>query len=112
MEEVGVGAGDQVLETVGGFGFGEADRDRVLRVDCCQCCGDRLEACPGFACAEVGHRADKLVAAVAHDHVVRADVGAKGLADEPQQRVAGQMALTVVDLFETIDVDEANLMRW
>src|SRR5205085_1605271 len=36
---------------------------------------------------------------------------AKGLTDEPQQRVAGQMALSVVDLFETVDVDERDHER-
>src|SRR5207248_10055113 len=33
---------------------------------------------------------------------------AKGLAEEPQQRVARQMTLTVVDRFEAVDVDECK----
>src|SRR5205085_7483566 len=70
-----------------------------------------LEACPRFWSAEVRHRADELVAAVAHDHVVGADIGAEGLAEELQQRVAGQMALTVVDLFEAVNVDEREHER-
>jgi len=44
--------------------------------------------------------AEELVSAVAYDHVVGSDVRAKGLTDELRPFVAGQMALTVVDLFE------------
>src|SRR5207247_663428 len=64
-----------------------------------------------FLRAEVRHRTDDLVTAVAHDDVVGADIRAKGLTDVSKQRVAGQMALTVVDLFEAIDVDEREHER-
>lgn len=35
LEKVGVRAGDQFLETVGGPGFGKTERDRVVRVGRC-----------------------------------------------------------------------------
>jgi hypothetical protein len=108
LEKVGVRASDQILETVGRPGLGKTKRDRVVRIGRCQHCGDLLEACPCLAHAEIRHRAEQLVAAVAHDHIVGTDIRAKGLAEEPQQRVARQMTLIVVDLFEAVDVDESK----
>ena len=56
--------------------------------------------------SRVGHRADELVTAVAHHRVVGAQVGADHLADQGEELVAGQMSVVVVDLLETVDVDE------
>src|SRR5439155_16558574 len=72
FEQVGVGTRDQLSETLGGLRFGEAERDRVLRVGRRQSCRDLVEARPGFCGAEVRHRTDELVTAVAQNHVVGA----------------------------------------
>ncbi len=111
MEQVCVGARDQSLETFGGFGFGQAERDRMRRIGSRKYCRDLLEPCQGFGHAEVRHRTDELVTAVADDHVVRAHVRAERLTEELQQGVTGQMALAVVDLFKAVDVDEREYER-
>src|SRR5205807_3930229 len=64
-EKIGVCAGDQFLETVSGLGLGKTERDRVVRVGRCQCCGDLFKACPCLGHPEVRHCAEQLVAAVA-----------------------------------------------
>ena len=44
FEKVAVGAGDQFVETFGGFSLGKPERDWVFRVDRCQCRGDLVES--------------------------------------------------------------------
>jgi hypothetical protein len=107
LEQVCVGAGDQPLESVGGSGFGQADRDRMLGIGSREYCSDPFEARPGFGRAEVRHRTEELVTAVADDHVVGANVRAQRLTEELQQGVAGQMALAVIELFEP-DLDASR----
>src|SRR5438034_11310414 len=70
LEKVGVRAGDQFLETVGGPGLGKTERDRVVRVCRRQCCGDLLEACPSLGDPEVRDCAEQLAAAVAPELIV------------------------------------------
>jgi hypothetical protein len=99
------------LKIVDGVSLGKSDGGRVVRVRRCQRRGDAFEACSGFRRAKIRHRTDELVAAIADEHVIGADIRANGLADELEQCIAGQMALTVVDLLEAVDVDEREYER-
>ena len=53
-----------------------------------------------------GQQEDELVAAVARRGVVRPQRSAQRGGDLPQQRVAGEVALLVVDALEVVEVDE------
>ena len=58
---------------------------------------------------DVGHEHHELVAAVTSHHAVVAPlVAAQGVADGFQSRVAGRMAIRVVDRLEVVEVDEAE----
>ena len=78
----------------------------MLRVEYPQDIGDLVEAALSFGRAQVRHRTYELVTAVAHHRVVGAQVGTDDLADQGEELVAGQMTVVVVDLRETVDVDE------
>jgi hypothetical protein len=99
---------DQFLESVGGFMLCETEGDRVSLVGRCQCRGDRVHTLFGSSPGEVGHCTEEFVSPVAHGHVVGSDIRSHGLADEAQESVAGWVVLSVVDLFETVDVDEGE----
>ena len=51
-------------------------------------------------------RAEKLVASVSDDKVVRSQLGSQRQRHVPEQLVAGSVALNVVDGLEAVDVDE------
>jgi hypothetical protein len=108
FEEIRIGAGDHVLKGVGHLRPDDADGDGAVRVHRCQGRRDLVEARFGVGHAEGRHRAHEFVVAVADDNVVGAEVRAQGPAHQLQQRVAGQVTLAVVDLFEPVDVDEGK----
>jgi hypothetical protein len=56
LEEVGVGAGDQLLKTFGGLSLGQAERDRMLGIGSREYRGNPLETSPRVGPAEVRHR--------------------------------------------------------
>lgn len=60
--------------------------------------------------ANVGVRecAYELIAAEAHDQIVGAQAGSKGVGDGGEQGVSGEVTLGVVDLLESVDVDEGE----
>jgi hypothetical protein len=59
---------------------------------------------PGLFGQDARHHAEKLVSAEAHQQIVRAHVASQSLHDVPQQRVAGPVAVLVIDGLQTIDV--------
>ena len=58
-----------------------------------------------------GEDQHELVAAVAREVVVLADLRAQRVRDAPQQRVAGGMAVLVVDALEVVEVDQHAAQR-
>jgi hypothetical protein len=87
------------FEAVPGLGLSEAKRDRVARARGSQRCSDLLEARSRFSGCEVRHRAKELIASVTDEHVVATEVGAKRVAQQPEQSVAGEVAMTVIHVF-------------
>ena len=96
FEEVAVGARDELSKRVGRLGLGQSESNRVLWVVRFQDRCHLLQASPCFVWVKVGHRANKLVPAVADDDVVGAEIGAKRVSDDLQEGVAGEVSLAVV----------------
>ena len=105
LVERGVAAGDEIGQGVARPQLGHADADARLVVFASQRLRDLDEALGHVDRVGARHRGDELVAAVADDRVERAQLGPDRGDDGNQERVAGAVALVIVDRLEPVDVD-------
>ena len=104
----GVAADDEIVEQLVGPELDHADADAGVVVVAGQLVLDLGEAPARVVGVGARERADELVAAVADDRVERAQLGADRGDDALQERVAGEVAVAVVERLEPVHVDEGQ----
>ncbi len=108
LDQCFVSPRDQKLEGVIVLELGESKADRVRQSVCSERRDDVLEPKERSFPPYVGERADELVTAEAHDHVVRTELQPQHRRNSSQHRVSGEMSLLVVHGLEIVDIDEGE----
>jgi hypothetical protein len=109
--ERGVRARDELLGRVISLQLRKPNCDRPVLGSFCQGCADECEPLPRLGHVQTWEDADELVASVANDHVVRAELLPEAVGDVDQQSVTSGVAARVVDDLEVVDVDECQCER-
>src|SRR5581483_1929604 len=88
-----------------------AEGDRVTRAGIAKGLGNRRQPFTCSVSADVRHRAEKLITAVAHDNVIGTQGFPHRRRSEAEELVAGSVTLVVVDLFQLVYIDEGKHER-
>jgi hypothetical protein len=107
-QQVAIGAPNQVLGAVAIDELREADGDGARGWTGPQKTGHLAKAPANLLKRGIRQRTNKLIAAETHDQVIGAQAGPQGIGDRDQQSIARKVTLRVVDLLQTVDIDERD----
>jgi hypothetical protein len=107
-QEIDIRPTDEILDAIAIDELCEANGDGARGWTGPQKPGHLAKAPANLLKRGIRQRTNELIAAEAHDQVIGAQAGSERVGDRDQQRIAREVTLGVVDLLQTVDIDERD----